>query len=68
MVRVPEIVLADEPTGSLDPDNKQAMLQWILETVRREDATLVLATHDHALLPQFDRVLEMASLAGSAEP
>ena len=64
LITVPELILADEPTGNLDPDNKHKVLDILLEQVERNDATLVMVTHDHDLLGHFDRVLDMRDLHG----
>jgi putative ABC transport system ATP-binding protein len=55
----PPIVLADEPTGNLDPPNKLRVLQLLLDYARSQEALLVVATHDHQLLPHFDRVVNV---------
>jgi ABC-type lipoprotein export system ATPase subunit len=57
-VTVPELLLADEPTGNLDPANKTRVLDSLFEQVARTGATLLAVTHDHALLERFDRVLD----------
>jgi putative ABC transport system ATP-binding protein len=64
LITVPELILADEPTGNLDPDNKHKILDILLEQVERNNATLVMVTHDHDLLGRFDRVLDMRELHG----
>jgi putative ABC transport system ATP-binding protein len=58
----PPLVLADEPTGNLDPLNKQAVLDSLIALCRRQQRMLLTVTHDHSLLPSFDRVLDMAEL------
>lgn len=58
----PPLVLADEPTGNLDPLNKQAVLDCLIELCSREQRMLLTVTHDHSLLPSFDRVLDMDDL------
>ncbi len=54
----PKLILADEATGNLDPDNKQVILDLLFDSVRNHDATLVAVTHDHELLTRFDRVID----------
>lgn len=63
----PPLVLADEPTGNLDPTNKQAVLDHLIALCARDGRILLTVTHDHSLLPSFDRVLDMADLQISAE-
>ena len=58
----PDLVLADEPTGNLDPNNKQAVLDHLINLCRRHQRILLTVTHDHSLLPSFDRVVDMAQL------
>lgn len=53
----PQVILADEPTGNLDPDTADQILQLLLTQARLSQATLVMVTHDATLLPAFDRVL-----------
>jgi putative ABC transport system ATP-binding protein len=53
----PRIVLADEPTGNLDPINSERIVKLLLSETARSEATLVMVTHDHSLLPHFDRVI-----------
>jgi putative ABC transport system ATP-binding protein len=64
----PSLVLADEPTGNLDPENKQAVLNLLIDLCRRDQRILLTVTHDHSLLPSFNRVLDMAELLGSGDP
>jgi ABC-type lipoprotein export system ATPase subunit len=54
----PELILADEATGNLDPENKTRILDLLFRSVESRDATLLAVTHDHELLPRFDRVVD----------
>ena len=58
----PPLLLADEPTGNLDPSNKNHIVGLLTEYVRANDATLIVVTHDHSLLPLFDRTIDFAEL------
>jgi ABC-type lipoprotein export system ATPase subunit len=60
LVTEPAILLADEPTGNLDPRNKDAILDLVFAQAKEQDATLLMVTHDHSLLPRFDRVVDFA--------
>lgn len=53
----PQIVLADEPTGNLDPVNAERIVRLLLAETHRSGATLAMVTHDHSLLPHFDQVI-----------
>jgi putative ABC transport system ATP-binding protein len=56
----PGLILADEPTGNLDPSNKRRILDLLFEQAKENDSTLMMVTHDHALLERFDRVIDFA--------
>ncbi len=62
LMGAPEIVLADEPTSSLDSDRRAAFLELLFRECARERTTLIFVTHDEALAPQFDRAVEFAQL------
>lgn len=57
----PELVLADEATGNLDPTNKTAILDLLFARTTEQGATLLAVTHDHELLPHFDRVIDFST-------
>ena len=54
----PPLLLADEPTGNLDPSNKDRVLDILFDYARKSDATLLTVTHDHDMLDRFDRVID----------
>lgn len=60
----PEILLTDEATGNLDPLNKERILDLIFAQLEEGRSTLVAVTHDHELLPRFDRVVDFRELVG----
>ena len=62
LVTAPGLILADEPTGNLDPDTTGTILSLLLDEVRRHDATLLMVTHDHGLLDRFDHAFDMGAL------
>jgi lipoprotein-releasing system ATP-binding protein len=55
----PRILLADEPTGSLDEHTSASVFQLLLDLATTEGVTLVMATHDRALASRCDRLVEM---------
>lgn len=59
LVAEPSLVLADEPTGNLDPGATRAVLDLLVHQARARSATLVVVTHDHSLLDAFDQVIEL---------
>jgi putative ABC transport system ATP-binding protein len=52
----PTLVLADEPTGNLDEETGQRVLQLLLDLTRNAGKTLVMATHNAEIVPFADRV------------
>jgi putative ABC transport system ATP-binding protein len=60
----PRLILADEATGNLDPVNKQRILSLLFDQVAEHKASLLAVTHDHELLPLFDRVIDFADFQG----
>jgi putative ABC transport system ATP-binding protein len=62
----PRLLLADEATGNLDPQNKARILDQLFDSVDAHGATLLAVTHDHELLPRFDRVVDFAELRAEA--
>lgn len=55
----PPILLADEPTGNLDSANGRMVLDLLLQLNRNEGSTLVVVTHDPALIESVDRKIFM---------
>jgi putative ABC transport system ATP-binding protein len=62
LLNEPVVILADEPTGNLDPKNKRAILDILLQYVKDNEATLLVATHDYDLLDFFDEVIDFKKL------
>ena len=62
----PRLLLADEATGNLDPHNKRLILGLLFDSVDAHGATLLAVTHDHELLPRFDRVVDFADFRPAA--
>lgn len=63
----PSLVLADEPTASLDPENAGAAMDLIQSTCRANGAALLCTSHDPAMRPKFSRVEALSELiAGGA--
>ena len=63
----PPLILCDEPTGNLDPQSAAAVLTLLLDQAKRDGAAVIMATHDHGLLPRFDRVLDLTRRSPAAE-
>jgi putative ABC transport system ATP-binding protein len=67
LINGPTVVLADEPTGSLDSANAQSVAELLVSAARERAAAVVLVTHDGAIARHADRVVRLRSgrLAGS---
>ena len=65
LINDPVLILADEPTSSLDDHNCQEVVELLLEQSTNSKATLVIVTHDGRLKAIFDQqiLLEGAKLA-----
>ena len=59
LMNKPRILLADEPTGSLDEQTSATVFALLLDIATTEGVTLVMATHDRGLAARCDRLLEM---------
>lgn len=62
LVTSPDLILADEATGNLDPKTKHRIIDALLELSGERDATVVAVTHDYELLPKFGRTIDVSSL------
>jgi putative ABC transport system ATP-binding protein len=56
----PALVLADEPTGNLDPDNAATILEVLRAQIKRDNAAGILVTHSVAAAATTDRVYELS--------
>jgi putative ABC transport system ATP-binding protein len=59
VVHRPALLLADEPTGALDPRNAAVVIDLLLEAGKELGATLVMATHDRTAAQRMDRIVEL---------
>ena len=59
LINLPLVVFADEPTGNLDRENADEVLDLLLETKELLGQTLIMVTHDMAIAERADRVLRM---------
>lgn len=66
LVTQPNLILSDEATGNLDPDSKARILDLLFEQAASAGAAVLAVTHDHELLPRFERVLDFAQFRESA--
>ena len=66
LVNDPEVILADEPSGNLDTENKQELHKLFITLRDRFQKTLVIVTHDRELAGMADRIITMKD--GRVEP
>jgi putative ABC transport system ATP-binding protein len=63
LVTRPAILLGDEPTGNLDPDNRDHIMDTLCRYSDETKAPLVVVTHDHELLGRFDRTIDVSGFS-----
>ena len=68
LVTEPVLLLADEPTGNLDPANKFRVIDILRDYAKEHDATLLTVTHDHDLLGRFPRVIDFKTMHSESSP
>ncbi len=61
LLRKPGVIVADEPTASLDPENGKAIGRLLVDLARVEGSTLIIITHDMLLADQLDRRIELVN-------
>jgi putative ABC transport system ATP-binding protein len=57
LINDPKIIFADEPTGNLDSENGEAILELLLEFHKERQSTLVLVTHNNEIATRSDRMI-----------
>lgn len=68
LVHRPALILADEPTGNLDPDTAERVMQLLAAQTRQHGAACVMVTHSQAAAAHADRVLRLTSTGVRDEP
>lgn len=58
----PKLVLADEPTGNLDPHHAREALALVRDICRENGAALLLVSHDEGVLAQFERAVDFTEI------
>lgn len=59
LANAPRVLLADEPTGNLDPETSDTVFTALMELVKETGLSALIATHNHALAARMDRVIEL---------
>jgi lipoprotein-releasing system ATP-binding protein len=60
------VILADEPTGNLDPATSELVFEALMRLIREEGAAALIATHNHDLARRADRIVTIRN--GLIEP
>lgn len=66
LITQPRLILSDEATGNLDPDSKARIIDLLFEQAAKAGAAVLAVTHDHELLPRFERVVDFAQYRQAA--
>lgn len=61
LAKNPKLLLCDEPTGALDYNTGRQILALLQDTCHRQKMTVMLITHNNAITPMADHVIEMKS-------
>ena len=68
LMQSPRVILADEPTASLDAENARRVLDMLEVTARSLGATLLMVSHDESVLARFSTVLNLEAGTLAASP
>lgn len=59
LINNPALILADEPTGNLDPETAGTVFDLLVQTVKYTESSALIATHNYDLARKMDRVVEL---------
>ena len=59
MANAPALLLADEPTGNLDPETAEDVFNMLMNLTRKAGLTALIATHNPELAKRMDRIVRM---------
>lgn len=60
LINDPDLILADEPTGNLDEENTDILLNFLFELREERDVSLLLITHEKSIADRSDRIYELS--------
>ncbi len=66
LIGSPELIIADEPTSSLDRNRQQGFLDLLFADIAAADTTLIMVSHDESLAGRFSRVANLTDIARTA--
>ena len=62
LLGAPELIIADEPTSSLDEDHRRDFLDLLFAQCREIGSTLIFVSHDRRMMPLFDRAISLSEI------
>jgi putative ABC transport system ATP-binding protein len=62
LIGAPELIIADEPTSSLDEDHREGFLQLLFNQCREIGSTLIFVSHDRRMMSLFDRAISLSEI------
>jgi putative ABC transport system ATP-binding protein len=62
LLGAPELIIADEPTSSLDEDQRENFLELLFQQCQEIGSTLLFVSHDRRMMPLFDRSISLAEI------
>jgi putative ABC transport system ATP-binding protein len=62
LITEPSVIMGDEPTGNLDPKNRDQIMDILFKYSDKNKVPLVIVTHDHELIQRFDRVVDISEI------
>ena len=63
LANAPDVLLADEPTAHVDPETREVVLTRLFREAATGKTVILVATHDHILLPRFDKIVHLPHIA-----
>ena len=62
LIGQPQIIIADEPTSSLDTDNRERFLELLFLEADKQNSTVIFVSHDPHIAPYFSRVIDLSKV------
>lgn len=67
LMGAPDLIIADEPTSSVDADNRDKFIALLSEVASASEAAMLFVSHDGSLASQFDRAVDLSSINRAAQ-
>ncbi len=67
LVNKPELILADEPTGNLDPETSEEIMRLLITVAKEEKSSVIMATHDMSMVEKFPGLVFRVENGGMKE-